>query len=239
MGELWSINTSLTPIKRKKTVWPRPVTTAFKTSQDWRKIMAKSSLKKKPALRSTEQLNWPDWHLRNWTFQTFSPAVAASVQDSKSKIHHPSFWRSLLHPNKQDRKSIMKARESKDISSATPKIQCQVSEQRRERSPFPNHHPARIEGSSWNNWFWQECVKSFAFCAEVGRKGSLLGNEAAAAANSSKVKAVDRNLIWCKYAKHVNLSSCPAVPKHYLKGRKAISMTTVNPGKSGFVFTKN
>ena len=70
----------------------------------------------------------------------------------------------------------MKARESKDISSATPKIQCQVSEQRRERSPFPNHHPARIEGSSWNNWFWQECVKSFAFCAEVGRKGSLLGN---------------------------------------------------------------
>lgn len=46
MGELWSINTSLTPIKRKKTVWPRPVTTAFKTSQDWRKIMAKSSLKK-------------------------------------------------------------------------------------------------------------------------------------------------------------------------------------------------
>ena len=63
--------------------------------------------------------------------------------------------------------------------------------------------------------------------------------EAAAAANSSKVKAVDRNLIWCKYAKHVNLSSCPAVPKHFLKGKKAISMTTVNPGKSGFVFTKN
>ena len=59
------------------------------------------------------------------------------------------------------------------------------------------------------------------------------------AANSSKVKAVDRNLIWCKYAKHVNLSSCPAVPKHFLKGKKAISMTTVNPGKSGFVFTKN
>ena len=43
MGELWSINTSLTPIKRKKTVWPRPAarmtTTAaagtFKTSQDY------------------------------------------------------------------------------------------------------------------------------------------------------------------------------------------------------------
>ena len=74
------------------------------------------------------------------------------------------------------------------------------------------------------------------------KKGKFAGEEAAAAAaaaNSSKVKAVDRNLIWCKYAKHVNLSSCPAVPKHFLKGKKAISMTTVNPGKSGFVFTKN
>ena len=49
--------------------------------------------------------------------------------------------------------------------------------EKRKESPFPNHHPARIEGSSWNNWFWQECVKSFAFCAEVGRKGSLLGKK--------------------------------------------------------------
>ena len=71
----------------------------------------------------------------------------------------------------------MKAIES--ISSANPKIQCQVSVEEEKAVLFliVILH-ARIEGSNWNNWFWQECVKTFAlFCAEVGRKGSLLGKQ--------------------------------------------------------------
>ena len=134
----------------------------------------------------------------------------------------------------------MKARESNDISSATPKIQCQVSVEEEKAVLFLIVILQELRVQTEIIDFGRSASKLLLCSSLCGswKKGKFAWAEAAAA-NSSKVKAVDRNLIWCKYAKHVNLSSCPAVPKHFLKGKKAISMTTVNPGKSGFVFTKN